>query len=557
MTSLSIRPNHAPFSTHSGTLHAFRGGRFTPRAGRGLALICLVLFLAQDARAQAHEFAQRYWIVSSETVPAPPPTERALERRAARGSGTPAERVLAPSSRADLLALGIVPTVESRWLGAVSAPLTAAQRETVAALPWVREVRPVARLSPAIAPSPPLPLAFAEALPRPLDYGASATQLTLVGADALLEAGYTGEGVLLGYLDSLFDFSHPAFSALVADDRLLGVQDFTGQIQSNYHGLATTSVGVGLDEGDLVGPAYGAQVLAATTEYGPSETHNEEDYFIAGLEWLESQGVDVVSISLGYSTFDEGEGDYTYADMDGDTTPVTRAADRAASLGVVVVTSAGNEGSSAWRYITAPADGDSVITVGGVTPTGAHAAFSSYGPTADGRTKPDVVAQSNLVVYANEFGGYSQGYGTSFSAPMVAGIAAQLLQARPSLTPMQLRDAFRETASQATAPDNSLGWGIVNAQAALDYAIATASESAPETLWQLSPNVVRAGDRLVVRLPVPTALEVFDLLGRRVAIIPETPPGQHSVTVPLLPSGAYVVYPTAGSLRALRLTILR
>src|SRR5690606_19617854 len=150
---------------------------------------------------------------------------------------------------------------------------------------------------------------------------------------------YDGTGVRVGFLDTLFDFDHVALAHIEAGGRLLGVMDFTGQSQSNYHGLNTTSVAFGFDEGELVGPAHGAEVLAATTEYAPTETHQEEDFFVAGLEWLEQNGVDVVNVSLGYSTFDPGEGDYTYEDMDGDTTPFTRAVDVAAALGVVVVTS--------------------------------------------------------------------------------------------------------------------------------------------------------------------------------------------------------------------------
>lgn len=520
---------------------------------RALLLLLVALAASVPATAQrAPADATRYWIAldASATVPAPAPTARALARRALRGTGQPADRALAPEARAALAALGVVPAVESRWLSAVSATLTRAQRDAVAALPFVSGLQPVARVSAASVDGA-APLAFAP-LPVPPDAGPSLGQLQRVGADVTLDAGLTGAGVRVGFLDTLFDFSHPALAQIGAAGRLVAVQDFTGQPQSNYHGLATSSIGLGHDPGDLIGPGWGAEVLAATTEYAPTETHAEEDYFIAGLEWMEAQGVDVVSISLGYSRFDAGEGDYTYADLDGDTTPFTRAADRAASLGVVVVTSAGNEGNSDWHFITAPADGDSVIAVGAVTPAGERAGFSSVGPTADGRTKPDVAAQGTEVVFATPGGGYSAGGGTSFSAPMVAGVAAQLLQARPSLTPMQVRDALRETASRASAPDNSLGWGIVDAPAAV--AFVTTAEPDPSVAWRLYPSVVRPGAHVTVETPAPVALTVFDALGRRVAAF-EASLTRRTVALPALAPGLYVV--RADGLPALRLVVAR
>ena len=233
--------------------------------------------------------------------------------------------------------------------------------------------------------------------------------------------------------------------------------------------------------------------------------------------------------------------------------------DRAASLGVVVVTSAGNEGNSSWRYITPPADADSVIAVGAATPLGMRASFSSVGPTADGRIKPDVAAQGTEIVYASPGGGYGfGGSGTSFSAPLVTGVVAQLLQARPSLTPIGVRDALRSTASQASAPDNFLGWGIVDGPAAL--AVVTALETAPEARWRLGPTPVRAGAPLVIDTPEPLALAVVDVLGRRVAEIAAGEAGRQTVRAPDLPAGLYFVSPEAasgGALPALRLVIVR
>ncbi len=517
----------------------------------GFLFVLAPVLLVAPATSQS---VPRYWIVPAggATVEAPPVTPAALARRALRASTVPVERLLAPSAHAMLNALGVVPAVESRWLGAVSAPLTPDQLAAVAALPWVRAVRPVARLQEAGGPV--LAPAFAPALPAPPDAGPSLGQLQRIGADALLDAGLTGAGVRLGFLDTLFDFAHPALAHVAADGRLVAVEDFTGGLpQDNYHGLYTTSVALGAADGALYGPAHGATVLAGTTEYAPTETHAEEDYFVAGMEWMEAQGADVVSVSLGYNVFDPGEGDYTYADLDGDTTPFTRVADRAATLGVVVVVSAGNAGDSDWHYITAPADGDSVITVGAVRPDGSHASFSGHGPTADGRIKPDVAAQGTDIVFATTSGGYASfGSGTSFSAPLVAGVVAQLLEARPAMTPMEVRDALRQTATQAGAPDHQLGWGIVQASAALAYA--TADEPEPDAGWRVFPSVVRAGAHVTAETRGPATLVVTDALGRRVAGAVVAGAGRHALALPRLAPGVYVI---AGGGAPQRLVVVR
>lgn len=513
------------------------------------ALALLVALLACRPGLAQPEPA-KYWIVLTDKPPGAARGEaarvavRALERRRLRGSAARpalADVPVAPAYVERLRAEGVEPVVVSRWLNAVSAFLDEDQREAVRRLPFVREVRPVART--ATERSAPLS-------PVVIDYGPSALQLDLINARAPIEAGYTGEGVVVGFLDTTFDFTHPALAPIAASGRLLGVEDFTGQGQTNAHGLAVASVAVGFDEGDLVGPAFGAAVLAATTEYAPTETRQEEDFFVAGLEWLEAEGADVVNVSLGYSTFDAGEGDYTYADMDGNTALVTRAADIAASLGVVVVTSAGNEGASTWRYVTAPADADSVITVGAIRPDSTRASFSSVGPTADGRTKPDVVAPGVGIVYAHPSGGYATGgLGTSFSAPLVSGVVAQMLQANPALGPVDVREFLRVTASQAASPDTLRGWGVANAEAALQLALGlTAEPAAPSPLAvRVFPTVLGAGRRTLTvegrggRAGAPASLRLYDVLGREVGVLFDgpLPTGPFTAALPPVAAGVY------------------
>ena len=401
-------------------------------------------------------------------------SRRAAERRAKRGrtSRTRAAHLDAPVSPRyieRLERLGIQPIIESRWLNAVSAYLTPVQSLQVAGLPYVRSISPVAR---SVGPD------IHAASPIPLDYGSSETQLQSINAIEPIEDGFIGEGVILGFLDTTTDTMHAALEHLADSGQIIATRDFTVEAgltaQTNKHGLRVSSVAMGFDEGQLVGPCYGAEYILGTTEYAPFEENQEEDFFVAGMEWMEQMGADIVNVSLGYSTFDPGEDSYTYEDMDGNTAKTTIVSDMAVGLGVLVVSSAGNSGCSdpddCWYYITSPADGDSVIAVGAVNLSGDRAGFSGRGPSYDGRIKPDLAAPGTSVRSAITSGGYANGSGTSFSSPLVAGVACQVLQANPDLTPMEVRTLLRATASQSNDPDNDLGWGIVNAGEAVRLA---------------------------------------------------------------------------------------
>ena len=530
---------------------------------RFLSTALLFLLAAPFAAAQSPDAPPKYWVffadrpVADAATPEPSRVSaRAADRRALRGSiDRPQLDAPVPESyQRALQALGIEPIHASRWFNAVSARLSPDEVRRVEALPFVRRVQPVAKTQEE-APTP-LAVPLAPAAPAPAlggDYGASAFQLGFINADRVLEAGYDGTGVRVAFLDTRFDFDHPVFAELVADGRLIATEDFTEAqgTQSSFHGLSVSSVAVGNAPGTLVAPGHGAEVLAATTEFAPTETHQEEDNLVAGLEWAEANGADVVNISLGYSTFDPGEGDFTYADMDGNTTLITRAADLAVGLGVAVVTSAGNEGNRSWRYITAPADADSVITVGAANADASRAGFSSFGPTADGRIKPDVSAFGVSAFLARENDSYGFASGTSFSAPTVAGVVAQLLQAQPALTPIEVREALRQTASQADAPDNALGWGIVDAEAAVLRVLNTAGEPeapAADRKARLYPSVLQGATSVTAEWSQTRAgrvqLDVFDVLGRRHALLLDRSfgagPHRLQLPVPALAAGAYV-----------------
>ena len=543
-----------------------------------VAGLALAFAYGQTAQAQPAEHQDvKYWIFlkdkldgAGKTTPVEAGflTARTLDRRARRGSITTATTLDAPLSPVyldELRRLGITPLVQSRWLNAVSARLDEQQHDAARKLPFVRELRPVAQLVPEslheeeAAPAPLLPLAHPVTR---LDYGQSRTQLDIVNAIPALERGINGDSVRLGILDTEFGgFQHPSFAPLVNDGRLLADSNFVGVSQSNRHARSVASIVVGFDEGQLIGPAYGVELIGATTEFAPTETNQEEDNLVAALEWMESRmGVDVVNISLGYNEFDPGQNSYTQDDLDGDTGVTTIAADKAAELGVVVVTSAGNEGGTTnpWKLILTPADGDSVIAVGAVTSLGTRSGFSSQGPTADGRIKPDVAAMGSSVRRASTNTGYSNGNGTSFASPMVAGVACQMLQVNPDLNPIELLDLMRETASLgklgAGNENNLLGWGIIDADAAITRAeqLITSTENEtpiPDAFEIGSPYPNPFSDQTVFEIRAPAnagvaRLSVYNLLGQRVDVPFEGPlnPGVNQIVfrAAMLPAGLYL-----------------
>jgi subtilisin family serine protease len=412
-------------------------------------------------------------------------TPRALARRALRGSlasPTPVEDlplrrdyVAAVSQRA------LRVRHELRWLNALSVAATADGLREIGALPFVTRLDLVRRFRRAPEPLVPWEEARSSATAGAtrvgaIDYGTSLGQLQQIGVPAVHDLGLHGEGVVVALFDSGFDtLAHQAFettSILAMHDFVNGDDDVGDgtDLGKGSHGTATLSVLGGYRPGQLVGPAFAASFLLAKTENTESETPAEEDNWAAAAEWAEALGADVVSSSLSYLDFDQGHASYTPAEMDGRTAISTRAAELLAAHGVVVVNSASNSGFNAeHNTLGAPADGARVIAAAAVGPTGQRASFSSVGPSADGRIKPDLAAQGQAVKVAASgvLDAYRSTSGTSFSCPLIAGVAALVLQAHPDYTVDEVIAVLKATASQAAAPDNLLGWGIVDAFAAV------------------------------------------------------------------------------------------
>lgn len=504
-------------------------------------------------------------------------SDRCLARRAR--AGLPGADWIdlpnAPAYLETLRAAGFTIRAESRWLAAVSVRADQAGLARLAALPFVLRLDPVRAAAPHEPVLGPAPGRRARAGDRedPLDYGGSLTELAQVNVPPVHQLGFHGEGVVVGMLDSGFNTTHEALTGLdvlgtwdfINDDPVVANEPGDPEGQQN-HGTMTLSTLAGYKPGVLIGPAFAASFYLAKTEDTSQEVPVEEDFWVEGIEWLEAQGCDLVSSSLAYDDW------YSFADYDGNTCVTTIAADQAVALGVAVFNSAGNYRQTTGT-IAAPADGDSVITAGAVDAAGAIASFSSPGPTADGRIKPDLCAMgvSNNVVRPGTLNEYQSASGTSFSCPLSAGVGALLLGAHPGTSPLRLRQALRSTASQADAPDNDYGWGIIDALAALNYldALTAAPAAAPSfALAGAWPNPFNPSTRIAFTLERELAvrLDIHDLRGRclRTLVATTLPAGAHSASWDgrdaagqSLASGVYLARLAAGGeSRALKLLLI-
>ena len=446
-------------------------------------ILCQKYDLAELVVGKRGTDSYRVWIYLSDKDGSAPIalSEKTKDRRAKNGiqNDNLWYDLTVPSKYIDQLSsLGIKVINKSRWLNAVSALCSKSDLKEIANLTFVDQIKPVFGYKksssfeyPDISPNS-----------RDFDYGNAFEQIEQINVHELHELGYTGNGVRILVMDTGFNLTHNSllginvidqWDVLKNDQQTADETEEEVAVNQDYHGTAVLSTIASNAPGEFMGVAFDAEFLLAKTEDVAQEIQFEEDNYVAGLEWGEENGADVVSTSLGYLDW------YEYSDMDGNTAVTTIGVDIAASLGVVCVTAAGNSGSSSWYYIIAPADADSVISVGAVADNGIIATFSSHGPTSDGRIKPELCARGRQTwcVNPNSNTNYSRLSGTSLACPLVAGAAALILQARPDWSAMEVREAMMMTASNADNPDNTYGYGILNAVEAINYGTTSMNEN--------------------------------------------------------------------------------
>jgi serine protease AprX len=477
-----------------------------------LLLAVLILAAANEMQAQT-----RYWIQFTDKGNSPYTlanpsaylSPRAINRRTAQGLSIDSlDLPVTPSYVDSVLATGVTVRARSKWLnGVVIITSDTNAVNQIEALPFVQGSVNVALRTA----SPDVNDKFAEEsistqLPSTqrnlnvsstmLSYGSSLNQIDMIGGVCLHNSGYKGAGMVIAVIDAGFNNADnmTAFDTLRAYNRILGTWDFVegnaSVYEDNTHGTFVLScMGANLP-GDLVGTAPEASYWLLRSEDAPTEYIVEEYFWASAAEYADSVGADLINSSLGYTRFDDPAQDHTYADMNGNTAPSTRAADFAASRGMIVVNSAGNSGSNSWFYIGAPADADSILAVGAVDPSGNYASFSSRGPSSDGDIKPDVAAQGQSTVVAGTGGGTFTANGTSFASPVLCGLVACLWQAHPTMNNVQLMDVIKQSADQYTVPDSYLGYGKP------DFCAANLALTE-------SPTLLTGADQLVMSGPNP------------------------------------------------------
>tara|TARA_R110001583_G_scaffold4351_5_gene25306 strand:- start:40450 stop:42024 length:1575 start_codon:yes stop_codon:yes gene_type:complete len=378
------------------------------------------------------------------------------------------------------------------------------------------------------------------------NYGNGANQIQMLNGEVLHQNNFTGEGMQIAIIDAGFpnvdNFS--AFQRIRDNNQILGGYDFVNRntefYTGHYHGMAVLSTIAGYIDDQFIGTAPDANFYLFISEDSANETPLEESLWVEAAERADSLGVDVINTSLGYTTFDNPNYNYVYNDMDGKTSFISRGAEIAFSRGMIVVNSAGNEGNDAWHYISAPADVASVLSIGAVNASGAIANFSSFGPTADSRIKPDVCAQGANVYIINSLGNIATSDGTSFSSPVLTGVITCLWEAFPTKTNTEITQLVKESSHLFTNPTAQEGYGIPDFKTIYNLLIEDENEEGIVELL-LYPNPTENAINFNFPIDIEEMeITIFSLLGKNVytTLINKNNP---STNISSLSKGLYMV----------------
>lgn len=478
-------------------------------------------------------------------------SERSVNRRAWQGLGTDHRDLpVTAAYLEELKGMGVEIRHVSKWLNGIAMIHVDTQLfEQVLARPFTDTVAWEPETDDLYFPPLPSGTRFEPPLTTSpeYDYGVATEQITMLRMDMLHDLGYTGEGVWIAVLDAGFKNvdSLPSFEPMIREGRLLGTRNFVNDIplfrKSSTHGMYVLSIMGAEWDGFMVGTAPHASYILCMTENPVQETRIEEIAWIEAAEYIDSLGCDVINTSLGYSEFDGDDYDYTYYDMDGRSTFISRAASLTASRGIISSNSAGNSGNDSWFYVTAPADADNILTVGAVDSTNEIASFSSRGPTFDVRIKPDVVGMGDDTGIQSIWGGLARGSGTSFSSPLIAGSVASLWQAYPQVPAKEMIRWVQQSGDRNKNPDATYGFGLPDFLRAYWSVTDLPVRFVPGRM-EVYPNPAR--DRIMIKLPEDQmgnyTLRFHDLSGRVIHSRQVSIPGEISIPEYLL-SGMYIL----------------
>ena len=384
------------------------------------------------------------------------------------------------------------------------------------------------------------------------DYGAATNQVEMIAANYLHQQDFTGEGIDIAVLDSGFPgvLTNPAFDSILDQGRLLGTYNFISREESvntsSSHGSKTFSDIGGYLQNQFVGTAPGASFYLYVTEDVTQENPVEEAWWVEALERADSLGVRIVNTSLGYQDYDNPAYTHSYQDLDGFTTIAARGANHAFDKGMLLLTSAGNDGQS-FGFVATPADAPGCLSIGAVDQDGVYAGFSSYGPNASGLRKPDVMAQGVSAAVVDQNGAVDFNSGTSFSSPIMAGAIASLWQSRPEVTNAQIMQIVRASAHLFENPTDLMGYGIPNFETAYNaLQILGAQADFLEIQFAMYPNPAQD----VVSFSLPLGIEkatvlIFTSIGQRV-LSSEISTYQNTIDISDINSGTYIVSVESG-----------
>ena len=344
-------------------------------------------------------------------------------------------------------------------------------------------------------------------------YGYANEQISLSNGQFLHNKGYKGDGMVIAVIDAGFFKANelPAFTTLWDNSSILGTRNFVDDkvnvFNAHPHGMYVLSIIGGNLPGSLVGTAPESSFWLIRSEDTSSEFPIEEDNWVAAAELADSVGADVINSSLGYYEFDDPSMNHTYTDMGGKTTRVSQGAEIASSKGIFISVSAGNEGNKNWHYIIAPSDAPNVLSIGAVDSLDQKAYFSSFGPSADGRVKPDVTAMGHADAFQGSNGSIVRGSGTSFSSPVLAGLAACLWQAFPDISNLELNEAIKKSGRNYHNPNDGIGYGTADFLLAYYY-LQSQSPSGTKDQLRIFPNPFLDYVTIIIPETIETPIDI-------------------------------------------------